>query len=371
MEYIKSNEINSNSTFFHFSRIDNRESIEINGLQAVAGGENEAANDKENKTIYFSKGIAGILKAVDVWARWEYRKYARIEKSNGHEIKQEYEKHIIVGKDNSYDKDIMTEVIFDKIYNDFKNRQYYTVDLIEGKDGDFEYGDIDVKKILSRDKQGRPYLGALWNYGPYSDFGTIENPNNKQEEWNMNTKIGNRTIPKDRLKIVETIDGRSDGLSVIIEAYDQYRCMISKENDELFEILDNFIAYAKERYKSDIDFKESSIDYGKRDINADEQRKYQIINQIKLNETKKHSVLSFISKIVSKVKNVSKGKNIKMFPKAKQINMKNVDIKSKSMNDFSERIIVSSEKLAENANKQQNESIQIKKGENEGPSLDD
>ena len=52
--------------FFHFSRIDNRESIEKNGLQAVAGGENEAGNDKKNPTTYFSYGIDGILKAIDI-----------------------------------------------------------------------------------------------------------------------------------------------------------------------------------------------------------------------------------------------------------------------------------------------------------------
>ena len=88
MEYIRSNEIDPQNTLFHFSRIDNRESIEEYGLQAVAGGENEAANDDKNKTIYFSKGIAGILKAVDVWARWEYNKYARQEHSKGHEIEK-------------------------------------------------------------------------------------------------------------------------------------------------------------------------------------------------------------------------------------------------------------------------------------------
>ena len=169
------------------------------------------------------------------------------------------------------------EIIFNKLYDDFKNRQYYTVDLIEGKDEDFEFGDVDVKKILSRDKYGRPYLGTVWKYGPYSDFGTLEEPNNRQEDWNMNTKIGDRTISSERLKIVETEDGKTDGLSVIIEAYDQYRGIVPKENDAMFEILDNFIAYTKERYKSDIDFKEDSPDYGRRDINIDEQRKYQSI----------------------------------------------------------------------------------------------
>lgn len=297
MEYIKSEKINPINTFFHFTIIDNRKSIEKNWLQSVAGGENEAIGDNDRKTIYFSKGIPGILKAVDVWAQWEYRKYARQENSKGQKIKQEYEENIIEGIDQSYDREVMKQIVFNKLYNDFKKRQYYTIDLIEGKNGDFEFGDIDVKKIFSRDKNGKPYPAALWMYGPYSDFGTLENPNNKQEDWNMNTKIGDKTISSDRLKIIETQDGKTDGLSVIIEFYDQYRGMVHKESEKMFEILDSFIAYAKEKYKSDIDFKKDAPDYGRREINASEESKYQSINKIDLNKNKNNGVFSFLSRL--------------------------------------------------------------------------
>ena len=72
MEYVKSTSIDFNNTFFHFTRIDNRDSIEQNGLQSVAGGENNAAGDRYNPTIYFSHNADGILKAIDVWIKWEY-----------------------------------------------------------------------------------------------------------------------------------------------------------------------------------------------------------------------------------------------------------------------------------------------------------
>lgn len=369
MEYIKSGKIDPINTFFHFSRIDNRDSIEKNGLQAVAGGENEAGNDKNNKTIYFSRGFLSILKAVDVWARWEYNKYVRQEKSKGHRIKQEYEKYVIEGKDESYDKEVMSQIIFDKLYDDFKNRQYYTLDLIEGKDGDFEFGDLDIKKICSRDKYGRPYPSVLWMYGPYSDFGTIEEPNNKQEDWNMNTKIGNRTISSERIKIIETQDGKTDGLSVILEVYDKYRKNFPKENDSMFEILDGFIAYAKEKYRSDKDFEEGSIDYGRRDINNDEQEKYQRINQINLNKTKINPLLSFIVKIIDKIKSVVKRKDIKMLPEANQIN-KEESSNKQHKNSFLERLIVLPEKLAKNVKKQPINNKQIIKDKKDGPSLD-
>lgn len=275
MQYINIRDLDYMNTFFHFSRIDNRNNIEKNGLQVVAGGENEAGNDKENKTIYFSQGISGVLKAVDVWARWEYDKY--VSKAD-HKINYGYQ---------GYDKAVMKEVIFDKLYNDFKCRQYYTLDLIEGKDGDFEYGDIDIKKILSRDKEGRPFLGSLWKYGKFSDWGTAESPNNMQENWNMNIKIGERIISSDRLKIVETENGRTDALSFILESYEKYRPMVLEKYNEMFEILDSFMLYVKDRYINDRDFDEGMPDLGRREVNADEQKKYQRINKIntQLDET--------------------------------------------------------------------------------------
>ena len=39
-------------------------------------------------------------------------------------------------------------------------------------------------------------------------------------------------------------------LSFILESYDKYRDKLPNEKDGMFEILDNFIAYAKEIYKS-------------------------------------------------------------------------------------------------------------------------
>lgn len=268
MEYIKSKDLDYFNSFYHFSRIDSRESIEQNGLQAVAGGENEAIGDKNNKTIYFTKGIGGALKAIDVWARWEYDKYVR---ESGLDINYGYQ---------GYDKTVMTEVVFNKLYDDFKNRQYYKVDFIEGKDGDFEYGDIDIKKVLSRDSTGRPYRTAVWKYGEFSDWGTPENPNNTQENWNMNTKIGERVISSDRLKIIEAENGRTDALSFAIELYQKFRSQIPQQDNWRYEILDNFMSYAMERYKNDKDYEEGMPDLGRRKIDKKEEERWQKVNKI-------------------------------------------------------------------------------------------
>lgn len=268
MEYIKSKDLDYMNSFYHFSRIDSRESIERNGLQSVAGGENEAIGDKDNKTIYFTKGISGVLKAIDVWARWEYDRYVR---TSNLDINYGYQ---------GYDKSVMEKVIFDKLYNDFKNRQYYIVDFIEGKDGDFEYGDIDVKKIASRNSEGVPYRAAVWKYGEFSDWGTPENPNNAQENWNMNTKIGDRVITSDRLKIIETENGKTDALSFALESYMKFRSLIPEEDNSKYEILDNFMSYAIERYKTDKDYEEGMPDLGRRVVDKQEEEKWQRVNKI-------------------------------------------------------------------------------------------
>ena len=256
MRFVKIDDLDTNDTFFHFSRIDSRNSIERDGLQAVAGGENEEVNDRENPTIYFSKGVEGLLKAIDVWIRWEYYRFV---KKTDKEIKRGF---------SGYEEDIMYRV-YKKIYEDFKKRQYYSVSLIEGIE--FVYGDIDVKKPVSRDENGIPYEGSIWTYGPYSNW-----ENDYQEIWNMNTIIGERVIPKERLKIVENSEGKSDALSVIMEIYEKYR----NEFEEDFSILDRFILYAKDRIKTDLDYK-SLIDLGRKEPSKEEEEKYRKINKIK------------------------------------------------------------------------------------------
>ena len=283
MEYVKTNDLDINNGFFHFTRIDNRESIQEHGLMAVAGGENPAGSDIFNKTIYFAKGVKGMLEAIDVWARWEYEGY--VWRSNNR-INHGFQ---------GYDENTML-LAYEKMYLDFKDRIYYLVDFKEGKDGDFEYGDIDIKKATDlRDKQGRPYSVPEWMYGPYSNWGTTENQNNEQEIWNMNTKIGERTIPTDRLKIIETEKGRTDALSIILEMYDRYRGYVKHDQSWMYEILDNFITYAKERMRKDKDYSDGMPDIGRRKINPAKQEELQRINKITPQDIA-HTTINYMQK---------------------------------------------------------------------------
>ena len=279
MKYIKTNKIDYGHTFFHFSRIDSRDSIAKNGLQSVAGGENEAGNDKNNPTIYFSYGIDGMLKAIDVWIRWEYNNFAKKSKSG------------YIPPHRHIEQSLMKKT-YEKIYHDFKQRIYLKVDLIEGQNpqtSDFSFDGIDQKKIDAyeiykremkrferREQKWKPvYPNPVmqWMYGPYSDFTTF-----KQDNWNMNTHIGERTIPSDRLEIIENEEGRTDALSVAIEAYNSYR---SKLQDLDLSTLDDFMSFAQELYKKDKDYAEGAPDLGRRIIKKEEELKYQRINHVK------------------------------------------------------------------------------------------
>ncbi len=279
MKYIKSKDLDYEHTFFHFTRINNRESIEQNGLQAVAGGENNAGNDKKNPTIYFSYGIDGMLKAIDVWIKWEYNRLAK-ESQSGY-----------ISPYKFIDKELMDKT-YEKIYKDFKERMYFRLDLKEGtnpQESDFSFDGIDHKKLsaykdykknMQKYESGQqkwkpeyPNKEMLWMYGSYSDFSSF-----KQDNWNMNTHIGERTISSDRIEIIENDDGRTDALSFVIEAYNNYREKIQGVD---LSRLDDFMEYAKEMYKRDRDYEEGSPDLGRQAISKEDEQRLQKTNHIK------------------------------------------------------------------------------------------
>lgn len=279
MDYIEIEKLDYNNTFFHFSRIANRNSIQQNGIIAVAGGENEAGDDSKNPTTYFAYGVDGLLKAVDVWIKWEYNRLR-------------WSKDFRISPSEQINDEIMKET-YKKVYENFKDRMYYRLDLIEGENpetSDFSFDGIDKKKEheyskylekMSRYERGTiewkphyPNKDMEWMYGAYSDF---SNGNIKQDNWNMNTHIGERVIPIDRIKIIQATNGRTDALSIALEIYDKFR----KEfpNVDLSR-LDDFMSYAIERHKDDKDYQEGMPDIGKREITKEEEEEYQRINKI-------------------------------------------------------------------------------------------
>ena len=179
--------------------------------------------DHENPAIYFMYGMDAILENFDAWIRWEY---------NRDLWKDQHREQM----DENIDKEIMKKT-YERVYEDFKNRNYYKLDLVEGEnpetsDYSLEAEDIkkrlryeDYKKALQLYEQKKidfkpeyPIKQIKFMGGPYTDTKSL-----KQDNWNRNTHIGNRTIPVDRIKLIETADGRSDGLSIIIDRYDKLK----------------------------------------------------------------------------------------------------------------------------------------------------
>ncbi len=233
--------------------------------------------DHENPAIYFMYGMDAILENFDAWIRWEY---------NRDLWKEEHREQM----DENIDKEIMKKT-YERVYEDFKNRNYYKLDLVEGEnpetsDYSLEAEDIkkrlryeDYKKALQLYEQKKidfkpeyPIKQIKFMGGLYTDTKSL-----KQDNWNRNTHIGNRIIPVDRIKLIETADGRSDGLSIIIDRYDKLKENLDKDN---FKILEDFINYAKEKYREDPDFKEDKGDFGRREIIPEEEAKYAKINKI-------------------------------------------------------------------------------------------
>ena len=221
---IKLSEIPEGHDFFHFTRETAIPKIAKQGLRGdLENRENAVGKDYENPSIYFSKGETGLLKTVDVWLRWEYGRISREKKSPDGSM-------VTVPS--------VLEATFKRVLEDFKERRYFQLDLIEGEDKgntDFSYDSEDFKKKGAIDNGG-PTRRTRWMLGSYTNW---ETP--KLEDWNMMTHVGGRGIGIDRMKMIVTEQGKSDALSVIEEVYEKSR---KKENVDL-RYLDSFIKYVK------------------------------------------------------------------------------------------------------------------------------
>lgn len=221
---IKLSDILEGNDFFHFTREKAIPKIVEQGLRGdLDSRENAVGNDYENPSVYFSKGEIGVLKTIDVWLRWEYEIIAR---GNG------YPDGCMITVPSALEK------TFRKAFEDFKERRYFQLDLVEGDDketSDFSYDSEDFKKKGSIEGGG-PTRRTRWMLGSYTNWKTP-----RLEDWNMMTHIWGRPIEIDRMKMIVTEQGKSDALSVIEEIYKRSR---GKENIDL-RYLDSFIKYVK------------------------------------------------------------------------------------------------------------------------------
>lgn len=190
--------------FLHFTRKGNQEDIEKKGLDPKAKKENAVANDNQTPVVYFSEGLDGMFETLNTWVRFEY--YMKVQEKRKERIID-----VKFGSDE-IDPKILEEV-HEKMYNDLKDRMYYSIDLEEGVD--YLKDDIDDKKIDLKTRNIPEFIikDVKWQYGDgeYSNFDDI-----KQERWNRNT-IKGKVIEPEKLTKVISEKGDIDALTVVIE----------------------------------------------------------------------------------------------------------------------------------------------------------
>lgn len=223
--------------FLHFTRKNNQEDIEKRGLDPQAKKENAVANDKEVPVVYFSEGIDGMFEILNTWVRTEYYMNVQSKRRAGIDVKFGHEE---------LDSEILKEV-YEKMYEDLKDRIYYSVDLEEGIDY-FEDGVDDkkvdlVERIKNMDIPEDIVKDVRWQYGD-GEYGDLENI--KQEKWNRNTRAG-KVIEPEKLTQIVSENGSLDALNIMLEKYDNY----DKIKLENLKELENLVEYCKERKKEE------------------------------------------------------------------------------------------------------------------------
>lgn len=223
--------------FLHFTRKSNQEDIEKRGLDPQAKKENAVANDKEVPVVYFSEGVDGMFETLNTWVRFEYYMKVQEKRREGIDVK--------LGNEE-IDSDILKEVQ-EKMYDDLKDRIYYSVDLEEGidyeKDG-IDDKKVDLKKRLeNKDIPEHIVEDVKWQYGD-GDYGNFDDI--KQEKWNRNT-IRGRVIEPEKLTQIVSENGSLDALNIMLEKYDNY----DKIKLENLKELENLVEYCKERKKEE------------------------------------------------------------------------------------------------------------------------
>ena len=223
--------------FLHFTRKNNQEDIEKRGLDPQAKKENAVANDREVPVVYFSEGIDGMFETLNTWVRFEYYMKVQEKRREGIDVK--------LGNEE-IDSDILKEV-HEKMYDDLKDRIYYSVDLEEGID--YEKDGIDDKKVdlktrlENNDIPEHIVEDVKWQYGD-GDYGNFDDI--KQEKWNRNTRAG-KVIEPEKLTQIVSENGSLDALNIMLEKYDNY----DKIKLENLKELENLVDYCKERKKEE------------------------------------------------------------------------------------------------------------------------
>ncbi len=206
--------VDTNQSFFHYTNINNLESIFENGLEPRIG-ENSLYVEKTSK-IFFAKGEKGIIDLMDVWLKWLtaksnvpkfiywfattiYMRFPLCIKSLPNSI-------VKINLNNQKKRDKS----FIKMKTILDNSVFLKLDL--EKNIDFDYNDIDEVKKRYYDS----FLKLL-----YTENSNLQDV--KMEYWNMHTKT-NKLIEKRKIQVLcfNSIYKASELLKYLIEKNAEY-----------------------------------------------------------------------------------------------------------------------------------------------------
>ena len=256
-----------NNMCFHHSLRKDLPSISMNGLKAKIGRNSQGID--EEAAIYFSYGLEAVLETCDVSLKWRMNRLfdpkwqeentkmiSRIK--NGLAIEEEkkqfysecdkWNNEFISG---AYKEDIKKlAFLFEYQFQEMQHSIYYTLALCEGKE--FTFDEIDTKKLrvlANKEADEGAYMKQRVMYGDYSD-----NDNIYVDKWNMNTVLGKDIIiMPDRMRLLQTKDGKTDVFSIVLSFYNTYKENIPFEEQVHFDLLDGYIQYVKSKVKIGVD----------------------------------------------------------------------------------------------------------------------
>lgn len=246
MDKVKLSDIDFEDSFFHFTHVDSLDTIEQVGLGPRIGKNSDGVEDTEK--VFFSKGYEGVVELFDVWIKWLMNKsYSDINLYNFYEDMDIEERKRLqsIWAEEFLSRDYLQDEekkrwIYDIIYKGMHRHRYLTLDLCEGLD--YSVNDIDENKRRNLKKK------ELGNISPYlfekEMYGSFSNPDSEvMDKWNMHTFVG-QGVSKEKIKQIIATNGDEDILSILLEVYNKYKRAFPNRQ---FDILDNFIHYAKER----------------------------------------------------------------------------------------------------------------------------
>lgn len=184
-----------NNAFFHYTNINNVESIMKKGLEPRIGS--NSLEIEKSKKVFFTMGFNNTLILMDAWIKWLVLRPKNnfIYKCGAYFMTKSYFPKIIV--DTIFKTWIKSENRIKRSCKDLdnilKNSVFLVLDLKESID--FSFDDIDEVK---NQKFSRKQLNYIYTYG--SDSSDV-----KVEGWNMHT-FSDKNIEKEKISIAKHHD---------------------------------------------------------------------------------------------------------------------------------------------------------------------